>query len=341
MTKLSFCIPTYNRSSSCLNLVKEILSIENEDIEVIVSDNSSTDDTVYLLKQIKDKRLFVFESKQNNGSLFNIYNSFSKAKGQYIYFTTDKDFLNINNANKFLTFLSSNQSLSCGYCEYSPEVSSENSLHLKGWEAISKAGYIGRHPSGYFFHREKLESIDYKNNFSDKEFVGEFYLDFIFVELALLGDFGVFNKGFTIPQVSSDAAKDKSLSIKGLHTNAYYTPEARLKLAINQSVHLNELKLSLSEKKKMFFKVFIRGLISSTYGYKSILSNKDICEHYQLRPVNINPLKLLFIGCDFYIQYYKRTKSIRAQNHLNIFHFNLAILKIFYTKISIRFDNAK
>lgn len=340
MTKLSFCIPTYNRSLKCLKLVKEILSVNNEDIEVIVSDNCSTDDTVSLLKQIKDKRLFVYQNEQNNGSLFNIYNSFSKAKGQYLYFTTDKDFINIDNIDSFLSFLNHSENLSCGYSECNSKFNGKNEIYGQGFDAINRVGYIGHHPSGYFFNRAKLESINYQEKLSDKIFVGEFCLDFILAELSLEGNVGIFNENFTIPQDNSDAATDKSLSIKGLQVNAYYTPEARMKMAVNQTTHINGLKLSLDEKKQMIPKVFIRGLVNATYGYKNILNNKYICEHYQLEPKKISLLKLIFIGFNFYIQYIKNTKIIRLQNNLDAFSFNFYIFKIVFNTIKRRFRNA-
>lgn len=334
MIKLSFCIPTYNRSSKCLKLVKEILSLDHEDIEVIVSDNCSTDDTVLLLEQINDKRLVVYQNEQNNGSLLNIYNSFSKAKGQYLYFTTDKDFINIKNLDLFLLFIIQNKNLACGYCEYHPNLNSENKIYLQGYEALNQVGYMGLHPSGYFFNREKLESINYQEKFSDKTFVGEFYLDFILAELALEGNIGVFNKVMTIPQYeNSDFAKDTSLTIKGTHTNAFYTPNSRLKIAINQTIHVNELKLSIDERNKILLKIFMLGLINATYGYKNILNDQSICEHYQLEVQNIGFYKLLSIALNFYVQYIKHTKNIRMENNLSMLHFNFFILKKFMEKI--------
>lgn len=76
-----------------------------KNIEVVVSDNCSTDDTIPLLEQIDDKRLKVYKNEQNNGSLFNGYNALSKSNGQFLYFTTDKDFINIKNLDLFLLFL--------------------------------------------------------------------------------------------------------------------------------------------------------------------------------------------------------------------------------------------
>jgi hypothetical protein len=256
-----------------------------------------------------------------------------------LYFTTDKDFINIHNIDSFLSFLTHIQNLSCGYCEYLSKFNAKNEIYLQGSEAIKRVGYIGHHPSGYFFNRAKLESINYREKFSDKEFVGEFYLDFILAELSLEGNVGIFNENLTIPQDNSDAAKDKSLSIKGLQINAYYTPEARLKMALNQTTHINGLKLYLDEKKQMIFKVFIRGLANATYGYKNILNNQNICEHYQLENKEISLFKLFFIGFNYYIQYIKNTKIIRLQNNLNTFSFNVYIFKIFLNKMKNRFGN--
>lgn len=341
MIALSFCIPTYNRSSKCLKLVKEILSVDNENIEVIVSDNCSNDDTVALLGQINDKRLIVYQNEKNNGSLFNGYNSLNKATGKYLYYTLDKDFIDIKNLDLFLLFLTQNQNLACGYCEYHVKKNTKNEIYSQGFQALSKVGYIGHHPSGYFFNREKLEYINYQVNLSDKEFVGEFALDFILAKLSLEGNIGIFNQNLTIPQENTEAAIEKSLTIEGMNTNAYYTPEERLKMTINQSTHINGLKLSTEEKKEVLCKVFTGGLVNATYGYKNVLSNKSICEHYQLESQNIGFLKLLSIGLNFYFKYIQHTKSIRVENNLSILNFNFFIFKKFIEKILKRLKNAK
>ena len=121
MKLISFCIPTYNRAPQCIRLVKEILKSQNEDIEVVVSDNCSTDETLALLRKIKDKRLFILTSVQNKDSLLNGLNCLSKASGKYIYFTTDKDMVNFSNIDAFVLFLKGNR-VSCGYCEFSPKL---------------------------------------------------------------------------------------------------------------------------------------------------------------------------------------------------------------------------
>lgn len=334
MPKLSFCIPTYNRLSPLKKLVQEILACDNPDIEVIVSDNCSTDDTLNWLATIDDKRLFVYSSKTNQGSLFNGLNVLSKAQGQYVYFTTDKDFINRENINTFITFLAKNNDISCGYCKYFPPHHTENEIFFKGFEAISKVGYMGRHPSGYFFKKDILESIDYTAKLAEKDFVGEFVFDFIFAELALKGNAAIFNKELTIPQPNSEAAKDKSLSIKGVNTNAYYTPSSRLKMTINHTKHINQLEqLSADEKKRLILDVFIRGLMNATLGYRSILKNTGICEHYHLEPRNIGLLETIYTACKFSTEYYNNAELDREKNHLNKILFSFYLAKILFRKI--------
>ena len=64
-TKISFCIPTFNRDISVNKLVCEILKCSRRDIEVIVQDNNSTDLTLNYLSQIDDKRLKIYSNQKN------------------------------------------------------------------------------------------------------------------------------------------------------------------------------------------------------------------------------------------------------------------------------------
>jgi glycosyltransferase involved in cell wall biosynthesis len=50
---LSICIPTYNRVHKTLSLVTSILEYDDVDIEVVVLDNCSSDNTEIVLSNIK------------------------------------------------------------------------------------------------------------------------------------------------------------------------------------------------------------------------------------------------------------------------------------------------
>lgn len=95
---LSFCIPTYNRSKFLINAIKAIQKLEREDIEIIILDNCSLDDTEERVLKLKnlDSRIKYYKNEKNIGQAKNIIMSFKKAKGKYIYLTSDEDELSYN-----------------------------------------------------------------------------------------------------------------------------------------------------------------------------------------------------------------------------------------------------
>lgn len=331
MVKLSFCIPTYNRAKTLISLVERILSKDDEEIEIIISDNASSDNTLQLLKDINDNRLFVYTNEINQGTLLNTYKAFSKATGEYIIFLTDKDNIDSEYINDFKLFIYNNN-LSCGYCEYIPQLNTENKIFERGFESLSNVAYLCIHPSGYFFNRKYLNEINYLQKYSNKDVVGEFAFEFIFAELVMKDKSGIFNKQLILPQKTTDAAKDKSLSIKGTTVNAYYMPTARLNIALNFSKHVNSLALNNIEKKKMIFKIFTTGLYNATFVYKTILSNKQICEHYYLEPRTINKFELLEIAFKYNKEFFQNNEIFKYK-YLNMIFYDFLLFKNILEKL--------
>ena len=80
---LSICIPTYNRGEIVNRTVRNILKSEREDIEVVASNNCSTDKTEELLLSIEDERFHYFKNKYNNGTN-NLVSVLTYATGEYL-----------------------------------------------------------------------------------------------------------------------------------------------------------------------------------------------------------------------------------------------------------------
>lgn len=59
---LSICIPTYNRAEVVYKTVRNILNYNGNNIEIVVSNNCSSDNTEELLLEIKDKRVKYFKN---------------------------------------------------------------------------------------------------------------------------------------------------------------------------------------------------------------------------------------------------------------------------------------
>jgi len=102
--KLSIAIPTYNRCNYLMELVPNLLEQCYEadknytEIEVIISDNASTDTTSeYILKNYSDnKRIKYYRNTENIGAEANFIESVKRANGQYVWLFGDDELLEKN-----------------------------------------------------------------------------------------------------------------------------------------------------------------------------------------------------------------------------------------------------
>ena len=86
--KLSVLIPVYNEKQTINECVKNVLNakIFNMSLEVVISDNNSTDGTKEILKTISDPRVKILFQETNKGKGSNIKNALSHASGDIILF---------------------------------------------------------------------------------------------------------------------------------------------------------------------------------------------------------------------------------------------------------------
>jgi glycosyltransferase involved in cell wall biosynthesis len=88
---ITIAIPTFNRAALLKGCVQSALSQTYPNIEVLVSDNASTDDTTKVLRELCDKRLRVMRQETNIGLLPNWNACVAAAKGEYVVLVCDDD----------------------------------------------------------------------------------------------------------------------------------------------------------------------------------------------------------------------------------------------------------
>lgn len=330
--ELSFCIPTFNRVQSVKKLVLDILSTKDQDIEVVVLDNGSTDDTLSVLNAINDKRLSVYCNGENKGSLFNIVNVVTKGRGRFVIFTTDKDHIDPTRINDFRLFLLQNIDLACGYCELNSVSEREPDIIEHGYKAIKEIAYQGLHPTGYFFNQSYLKSIEIVKRFSDHNYVGLFPFEFVLAELCLINNGAIYHKPLFTTETTAMAAKQKSFSIDGRVKGAYFTPESRLKQAINYTKHLHTLNISSHEKELLTADIFVRGLFSATIVYKSILMNENLCTHHYMDTRNVSTKELVGTALKYYTNFINKIIQARGWNVNEKIKFNALVIICFFNK---------
>jgi len=88
---ISVIIPCYNAEKYVYDSVVSILNQNIHDIEVIVVDDASTDNSLQEIKRISDSRLILFSNDKNKGYLRTINSLLLHTKGEYIAFQDADD----------------------------------------------------------------------------------------------------------------------------------------------------------------------------------------------------------------------------------------------------------
>lgn len=101
---ISVVIPVYNREKTIVNSVNNVLQQSYSDIEVIVVDDGSTDNTASLVKAIADTRVKYYY-QENSGACVARNYGISKAKGELIAFQDSDDFWTKDKLEKQLSSL--------------------------------------------------------------------------------------------------------------------------------------------------------------------------------------------------------------------------------------------
>lgn len=299
MEKISFCISTYNRADKIFKLVNDILNYEGDDIEVVVSDNCSTDNTISELSKIQDVRFRFFVNSPNIGAIPNYMRVMSEGKGEYIFFSTDKDSINASGINELILFFKNNPSVVAGCSKLDIYQKAKEIIFTQGIDSLSNLAYLSHHPTGYFFKNEKLKKLDILNNYTDFEKVGVFPFEFIIAELSMQGKTAIIELPLFYMETMEEVKNIKSFSYSGAKNNLYFSPLQRLVMSEKYIEHVCSLQLTNSEKKIIIKKIFQYGLSAATLGYKLMVENKMVCHHYGIETEKITLFKSLANDLNF------------------------------------------
>ena len=95
MTAVSVCIPTYNGSDFLASSLDSALAQSFEDVELIICDDCSTDDTTTIAEQYakRDSRVRLYRNPVNLGLVENWNHTIAKASGEWIKLLFQDDIL--------------------------------------------------------------------------------------------------------------------------------------------------------------------------------------------------------------------------------------------------------
>lgn len=81
---VSVCIPAYNNAGYIKDTIQSVLKQTYQNIELIVVDDHSTDNTVEVLESVQDERLKIYRNEKNLGMVGNWNRCLELATGEYV-----------------------------------------------------------------------------------------------------------------------------------------------------------------------------------------------------------------------------------------------------------------
>lgn len=177
---LSICIPTYNRSSNLDRCLHAILSQLTDDapVEVLVSDNASTDNTAEVVGRYAARypSLKYSCNSENIGADRNIYHVMRLAQGTFVKMQGDDDYCVEGTLMPLIDVV--NKHRECGIIHVHVHNNDRRVYTAEGAEAFLGASMImSTFISGMILRREDLEQIEQPTLFLDSSF-NQMYLQY-------------------------------------------------------------------------------------------------------------------------------------------------------------------
>lgn len=291
---ISFCITVYNQQDLVRKCIESIIPYNGDDIEIVISDDGSTENIGGLVDSFNDKRIKYYRNEENLGHDRNIISALSRANGQYAFLLRTRDLI-IPDAIPLL--IAATKKGNASYIT-GEAVNQDGELKIQysqecftcGDEAIEANYKLFIHPSGSMF---RLADLDFKKlrDFLDENEVpknGFIVHSLIRLELATTGDFQLIRKPVWI-YTDSEASGDRAVN-KSKNGVSVYDPSLTVK-RYEYEVKWAKETLANEDYRKVFYLLTALYLDLITWGFKLTNSDKKSQYHYDYQKVKFSVTK--------------------------------------------------
>jgi glycosyltransferase involved in cell wall biosynthesis len=175
--KFSICIPNYNYGHLIDKTIQSVLNQSYKNLEIIVCDNASTDNSLEVIKSFSDKRIKLFVNQINVGFSANLDKVTQNATGDYFILLSSDDLINEGALMEYAKIINENN----GLVEPLIVMSGANVIDGKGniiYTKKSKTGDIEK-------YLNKNNQVNYTDSTKEKEI----YNGHALLKALLLGTF--------------------------------------------------------------------------------------------------------------------------------------------------------
>ena len=170
--KVSIVLPTYNGAKYIRQSIDSCMSQTYKNIELIIVDDGSVDETPEIIKSYQDERIKYIRHEKNRGLPNALNTGFANATGEYLTWTSDDNYYAEVAIGKMLSFLR-DRKCSFVYCDFF-RFNDENPANLKIVElpnvlALEKQNDVG----ACFLYSRKVKEVI--GDYDPDAFLGEDY----------------------------------------------------------------------------------------------------------------------------------------------------------------------
>ena len=166
--KLSVAIPTYNGSRyirEALDSIITQLGDIDEEIEIVISDNASTDQTPEIIREYQKKYSFIkyFRNEENVGGDRNYDLAVRRATGEYVWLFSDDDKIRDGGIRKVIEVINKYPIIAAIFVNYEssyPFNCSQDCLCLNGDDFFNKTCFRNSLASSNVIRKAEWELVD-------------------------------------------------------------------------------------------------------------------------------------------------------------------------------------
>lgn len=285
---VSFCIATFQRYEILEELIREILSVRTDKIEVVVCDDKSLDGSIEKVKKIEDARLKIYVNEENVGSSLNIHDSLDKGSGKYLFYVNDRDNVDLFKIEKLVEILEELEKKDVAFAKCSAVKGGMEKYHIyrEGEEALLQFACRMDHPTGYIFRRCSWKKIKNRRVLFENQAYGDYPITQICAILAkrykgarIYGDICDVNR------LRIDFSEIKSgYYLKRKDKRLWYTPEVVSRELMISRNFLKAIGVQENIRNRILADRYKEWLAICVTGYEACIANPSNTAHYDVYP---------------------------------------------------------
>ncbi|WGT40580.1 glycosyltransferase family 2 protein [Lysinibacillus sp. 1 U-2021] len=280
--KLSICIPTYNRAQILKNTLLNVLDCIDDDIEIVVSDNNSEDNTYSVIKDLKDPRIKYFKNQENIGAVRNIVRVLERAKGKFSLLISDEDIICISTISTIKKIIDDTPNISAilgGVLdqENRPYIQYARNKYIEGKETMENIAFSNFYISGVIFNNDLIDFQDLNQQLlkPNNGFLHLYPHRYILTRLTLLGDI------ITIDNFICKQGEKGKNYIEKQNGKMFNHPLARVEQFKTDLTLSTMLNADLDIRINMLLKLY-RMVRSTLLELKRNIDNKELMDYFNL-----------------------------------------------------------